>query len=197
LLAGRADATGFWIADSSRVNRAVAPEGQALLLANSQPKSMAYGAAVQYSVPVLFDDLLAMGRLSYTRLDQQRMLETGAAAFDLDALAQTYSSGYGQIGARWSHVYAVGADSVMVPDVSIGVREQFGSLSMPVDITPQNAYGPNFAISGAKTSPIAGVFGFGVTAPQRDGVSLYLHIDARVAGGEREGVASIGAQIPF
>lgn len=194
---GQLDFSGFWIMDSSRVQRAVMIDGQGPGSAQSQPGTKTYGTAMQYSAAIFSKDVLAIGRLGYTRVALPETQEGGAGPFNLAISGQTYMSTYGQIGLRWDHAVTTRSGTYIFPDVLIGARYQFGPLSTPITEHLQNAVGPEFQTMAAARRRLAGVLGLGVSMRQRNNLSLYLRVDERVSRGENQGMASIGAHVRF
>ena len=196
LPAGHAELSGAWLVNNGHVSRSVLSDTGPVAEARSRAGSTAFTATAQYSLPIASSDLSAVGRLNYTQLKTKSAGESGAGMFDFDIRGHTYSSTYAQAGLRWRHAYAAhGGD--LVPEVSLGLRSQLGSLAAPVAIALQGADGPDFTVSGVARQRTAAIVGLGLTSLRTDTLSLHIRIDGRLARGQSVGVASVGARLRF
>jgi len=196
---GRLDSSALYILNASKSHRLVTPDGESPQTAGAHPKDNAFAAAVQYSQPLYTQDLMALARLSYTGIALDSFHENGAAPFDYSISSRSYSSLYADVGLKLSHVYTLRSGALLIPDVSAGVRNQFGSASQNVSIefADLSAQQPPFTAPGAIPDRVAFTAGLGVTAQKSEAYALYIRANGRLNGSEREGIVSIGGWLRF
>jgi autotransporter-associated beta strand protein len=197
LFEGRLDLDALYVSMTGNASRIVAPDGGAALTAVSHPKATAYLGAAQYSYPVLVSGLDAFARVTYGRTSLAGFTETGAAPFDFAVASQGKDSGYADLGARFSEIIKMRSGSIVIPEISVAVRGDFGGMERDVTARLADASGASFTAPGADRGNVAFVLGFGVTAENRNGFELYVRGNGRASGGEKEGVLTFGSRYTF
>lgn len=194
VLMGRLDLNGMWMTNFGQATRSLEPEGIAAV-ATSNPQNTVFSGAAQYSQPLFSEDLIALARAAYASVDMQSYSETAGAPFELSIGSGTTSNFYGDLGLRASHIYHLQSGTMVVPEISGGIRTIFGSTSR--DVQTDLGGVPAFVMPGVGADRVAFVGGVGLTGQRQEDFSLFLRADGRISGNERVGVISVGGLLNF
>lgn len=196
-LSGRVDTNAYWLANNSQAHRLVTPDGQTPIPATAQPKSNAYGGAIQYSRPIITDDLTALGRVLYSGVNQSAFSENGAGPFNLAVSSKVYSAISGDAGLRVSHVYHIAYDAAIIPEISMGARADLTNQTRGAIETLEASSATSFDLPAAKTDRVSFIASAGVTIRRRDGALLYLRGDSQMGAHEKAVAITLGGRIGF
>jgi autotransporter-associated beta strand protein len=194
VLFGRIDLNGMWMSNSGQATRSLVPDGVDAT-ASSSPHTMVYSGAAQYSQSLWSPDLMGLVRMTYANAQMQSLFEASGAPVALNVNSNNTSDFYGDLGLRASHVFHLQSGTMVVPEVSGGVRAIFGSTGRAAE--ESFAGGSSFEAPGIGASRVAFVGSFGVTGQRHEDFSLFLRADGRIDGKERVGVISIGELVNF
>jgi autotransporter-associated beta strand protein len=163
-------------------------------IASSSPDGDTEGGLVQATAPQLGLGLSPYARISYAQFNRRAVTETGVGPVGYSLPAASTSSTFGEIGVIWAES---NPDAQLTPAVRLGVQQELGPRSHPVDASLAGVSGTAFTEDYERAARAIGVVDASLKVRLGANFDLSAALRGRFGDELTDNAVTVGADFRF
>lgn len=187
------DLNAFYLANKTDVSRDAGLSSTAV----SSMNNTGGGFTFQITAPLLGGDLTPLAKMTYALASYGPFTETGAGNLNLQGVHGEQTTGYYDVGIRFSHIFATEGGISLKPHAYVGAQVN-GTEGVPnMMMSLVNFSSTDFTAPSATLDKFSGVLKLGVDAKLDDALSLQADFDGKFGSKQQQAIFTLGASYRF